>query len=48
MNNVFITILVMWLDSLFLDTEIDGSNPGISMCVFEQDTLSKLFLLTQL
>ena len=24
-------ILVMWLECRFLDTEVDGSNPGISM-----------------
>ena len=25
------SILVMWLESWFLDTEVDGLNPGISM-----------------
>ena len=26
-----ISILVMWMDCRFLDAEVDGSNPGISM-----------------
>ena len=25
------SILVMWLECRFLDTHVDGSNPGISM-----------------
>ena len=25
------SILVMWLECRFLDTEVEGSNPGISM-----------------
>ena len=25
------SILVMWLECRFLDTEVDGSNPGISI-----------------
>ena len=37
------SILAMWLEYRFLDTEVDGSKPGISMYVsFEQDTLSAL------
>ena len=43
------SILVMWSECRFLDTEVDGSNPGISMlCPFEQDTLSALLQSTQL
>ena len=26
-----LSILVVWLECRFLDTEVDGSNPGISM-----------------
>ena len=29
--NMARSILVVWLECLFLDTEVDGSNPGISM-----------------
>ena len=35
----------MWLEYLFLDTEVDGSNRG---SVLEQDTLSTLLQSTQL
>ena len=28
---ILASILVMWLECRFLDAEVDGSNPGISM-----------------
>ena len=30
-HGVVWSILVMWLECRFWDTEVDGSNPGISM-----------------
>ena len=38
----------MWLECLFLDTEVEGSHPASVCCVLEQDTLSALFESTQL
>ena len=43
-----VSILVMWLECRFLDTEVDGSIPGISMLYLEHDTQSALLKLTQL
>ena len=31
LNVVRTTVMVVWLECLFLDTEVDGSNPGNSM-----------------
>ena len=42
------SILLLWLECWFLDTEVDGLNP-VSVCyVLEQDTLSALLQSTQL
>ena len=38
----------MWLECRFLNTEVDGSNPGTEYCVLEQDTLSALLQSSQL
>ena len=35
------SILVMWSECRFLDTEVDGSNPGIVCCVIGIVSLSK-------
>ena len=47
---LYLNILVMWLECRFLDTEIDGSNPGISISisVLDQDTSFALLQSTQL
>ena len=45
---LFSSILVMWLECRFLVTEVDGSNPGISMLCLEHNTLSTLLQSTQL
>ena len=44
-THVYWSILVMWLGCRFLDTEIDGSKPAVSVCcVLEQGTYSALLL----
>ena len=45
---IIISILVMWLECQFLDTEVNGLNPALVCCVLEQDTLSALLQSTQL